>query len=373
MSESPLYRMSSAVLSYFDGMTLSPAVWVLLATAVLAMVFHRTAWLTLLLVLMTVCLSQEAIIEPGPALAVWLAWLWAFWRPDKPLRLTGSWLSLAVLMIIALWPWWPFLPTTWQQWPQTRWPQALPIVQISPVILTLIFLSGLSALFRFVLKPSASWPWHGLGVLLTAILSWQGEQAASLVWIALAVVIGATILTDAYSVAYRDALTNIPNRRALSQSLRTLGRRYAIAMADVDHFKSFNDTWGHETGDQVLRVVASILTKHRMPVKAFRYGGEEFTLVFRGMTREEATPILDELRERIADYPLMVRKSDRPSSSKDGKRHRGNTGSAKKVSISASFGVSDDRHAHSPEDAIQRADKALYKAKQAGRNCVRSG
>ncbi|WP_157954413.1 sensor domain-containing diguanylate cyclase [Saccharospirillum mangrovi] len=373
MSESPLYRLSSAFLSHFDGLAISPATWVLLATAVLAMVFHRTAWLTLLLVLLTVCLSQEMLTEPGPALAVWLAWLWAFWRPDKPLRLTGSWLPLAILLIMALWPWLPFLPANIQQWPNVKWPDILPIVNVSPVILTLIFLSGLSALFRFVLKPSASWPWHGLGVLLTAILSWQGEQAASLVWIALSLVIGATILTDAYSVAYRDALTNIPNRRALSQALRTLGRRYAIAMADVDHFKSFNDTWGHETGDQVLKVVASILTKHHMPVRAFRYGGEEFTLVFRGMTREEATPILDELRERIAEYPLMVRKSDRPTSRKDGKRQRGATTSAKQVNISASFGVSDNRHAHSPEDAIQRADKALYKAKQAGRNCVRSG
>lgn len=373
MSESSLYRMSSALLPYFDSLTLSPAVWVLLSTAVLAMVFHRTAWLTLLLVLMTVCISQGALLEPGPTFAVWVAWLSALWRPDKPLRLIGSWLPLLLLVIIALWTWLPFLPASWQQGLEDRWPQALPIVRVSPLILTLIFLSGLSVLFRFVLKPSASWPWHGLGVLFTAVLSWQGEQAVSFVWIALAVVIGATILTDAYSVAYRDALTNIPNRRALGQALRTLGRRYAIAMADVDHFKSFNDTWGHETGDQVLRVVASILTKHRMPVQAFRYGGEEFTLVFRGMTREEATPILDELRERIADYPLMVRKSDRPSSKKDGKRHRGNTGNAKMVSISASFGVSDNRHAQSPEDAIQRADKALYKAKQAGRNCVRSG
>lgn len=373
MSESPLYRLSSALMSHLEGLTLSPVAWVLIATAVLALVFHRTAWLTLLLVLLAVWLSQETVPEPAPALAVWLAWLWAFWRPDKPLRLVGSWLPLLLLITLALWPWLPFLPASWQPWPFANWPAALPIVHISPLIMTLIFLSGLSALFRFVLKPSASWPWHALGVLLTAILSWQGAQAMSLVWIALAVVVGATILTDAYSVAYRDALTNIPNRRALTQAMRTLGRRYAVAMADVDHFKSFNDTWGHETGDQVLRLVANILTKHRMPVRTFRYGGEEFTLLFRGMTREEAMPILDELRERIADYPLMVRKNDRPKSSKDGKRRRGDTGSAKKVNISASFGVSDNRHASSPEDAIQRADKALYKAKQAGRNCVRAG
>lgn len=373
MSESPLLRLSSAFMSAVDSLTLSPLSWVLIATAVLALVFHRTAWFTLLLVLLVVWLSQGALVEPGPALAVWLGWLWAFWRPDKPLRLTGSWLPLLLLVVIALWPWFPFLPASWQAWPRTVWPASLALVQVSPIILTLAFLSALSALFRFVLKPSASWPWHGLGVVLTAVLSWQGEAAMPLLWIALALVIGAMVLTDAYSVAYRDALTGIPNRRALTQAMRTLGRRYAIAMADVDHFKSFNDTWGHETGDQVLKVVASILTKHRLPVKAFRYGGEEFTLVFRGMTSQEATPILDELRERLADYPLMVRESGRPKSSKDGKRQRGRAGSSKQVSVSASFGVTDASGGGSPEDAIQRADKALYKAKQAGRNCVRSG
>jgi GGDEF domain-containing protein len=155
--------------------------------------------------------------------------------------------------------------------------------------------------------------------------------------------------------------------------LRTLGRRYAIAMGDVDHFKSFNDTWGHETGDQVLKLVAGVLSQHALPVNVFRYGGEEFTLVFRGMTVEQATPILDELRERVAAYPLTVRKPGRPASGRQGKRQRGQPSPAKQVCVTLSFGVTDTAKGDaSTEAALQRADKALYKAKKAGRNCVRA-
>lgn len=81
-------------------------------------------------------------------------------------------------------------------------------------------------------------------------------------------------------MAYQDELTSLPGRRALKEYLLKLGSEYTIAMFDIDHFKKFNDTHGHDVGDQVLRMVASKLATVSGRGKSFRYGGEEFTLVF---------------------------------------------------------------------------------------------
>ena len=82
------------------------------------------------------------------------------------------------------------------------------------------------------------------------------------------------VLEHSYEVAYRDELTGLPGRRALNELLPQLGGRYAIAMGDVDHFKNFNDTYGHDAGDQVLRMVAGKLSRVAGGGRAFRYGGE---------------------------------------------------------------------------------------------------
>lgn len=89
---------------------------------------------------------------------------------------------------------------------------------------------------------------------------------------------------EAYQMAFRDELTGLPGRRALNERLQRLGRTYVIAMAGVDHFKRFHDTHGHDVGDQVLRLVASQLRQIGGGGKAYRYGGEELTLVFPGKT-----------------------------------------------------------------------------------------
>jgi GGDEF domain-containing protein len=96
---------------------------------------------------------------------------------------------------------------------------------------------------------------------------------------------------EAYQMAFRDELTGLPGRRALNERLQRLGRTYVIAMADVDHFKKFNDTHGHDVGDQVLRLVASQLRQIGGGGKAYRYGSEEFTLVFPGKTLKNACRI----------------------------------------------------------------------------------
>ncbi|NQD92465.1 GGDEF domain-containing protein [Pseudomonas sp. CrR25] len=183
----------------------------------------------------------------------------------------------------------------------------------------------------------------------------------------------AAVAHEAYQMAFRDDLTGLPGRRALNERLQRLGRNYVIAMADVDHFKRFNDTHGHDVGDQVLRLVASQLRQIGGGGKAYRYGGEEFTLVFPGKTLEECLPHLETVRLAVENYRLQLRdKQKRPRDDKQGRRRRGSAAAAE-VSVTVSIGVAEyGEQQRTPEEVIKAADQALYSAKGAGRNCVRS-
>jgi diguanylate cyclase (GGDEF)-like protein len=162
------------------------------------------------------------------------------------------------------------------------------------------------------------------------------------------------VLEHGYEIAYRDELTGLPGRRAFTNAIGHLGGTYAIAMCDVDHFKRFNDTYGHDVGDQLLKAVADRLSQVGGGGRAFRYGGEEFLVVFRGRTAKEAAPYAEALRKAIADTRLDARTSDRSS-----------------IGVSVSIGISEKSKRHStPELVVEAADKALYRAKEAGRNCV---
>jgi len=172
-------------------------------------------------------------------------------------------------------------------------------------------------------------------------------------------------IQDSYRLAFVDELTGLPARRALMMETMTLGPRYSIAMLDVDHFKKFNDTYGHDIGDQVLRMVASRMERVSGGGKPFRYGGEEFTVVFPGKTADEALPHLDTLRQNIADSGFVIRSKDRPKKKTTQKKN----GGGKKVSVTISIGVSERSDKHStPEAVTKAADEALYRAKGAGRN-----
>jgi len=178
------------------------------------------------------------------------------------------------------------------------------------------------------------------------------------------------VLEHGYDIAYRDELTGLPGRRAFNKVMAQLGGTYAIAMCDVDHFKKFNDTYGHDTGDQVLRMVAAQLSQVGGRGRAFRYGGEEFLVVFRGRSAKEAEPFVESLRRSIAERGFVLRGSDRPARkpgpSKDPKQT-----SAPRVNITLSIGVAERSKRHStPELVLEAADAALYRAKEAGRNCV---
>ena len=102
--------------------------------------------------------------------------------------------------------------------------------------------------------------------------------------------LGLSVMETSYAMAFRDELTDLPARRALMRDLEGMGRLYAAAMVDVDHFKRFNDRYGHDVGDQVLRMVAAKLAKAPGGGRAYRYGGEEFALLYPGKSRDDALP-----------------------------------------------------------------------------------
>jgi len=182
--------------------------------------------------------------------------------------------------------------------------------------------------------------------------------------------IAAAVAHEAYQMAFRDELTGLPGRRALNERMQRLGRNYVLAMSDVDHFKKFNDIHGHDVGDQVLRLVASKLSKIGGGGKAYRYGGEEFALVFAGKTLDECLPHLEVIREAIATYNIHLRNQDsRPQDDNQGRQRRAGA-SASSVSVTVSIGVAERVEQRAPEQVLKSADQALYSAKGAGRNCV---
>ena len=179
---------------------------------------------------------------------------------------------------------------------------------------------------------------------------------------------------EGFHMAFRDELTGLPGRRALNERLQRMGRVYTLAMADVDHFKIFNDTHGHDVGDQVLRMVASQLRRVPGGGQAYRYGGEEFTLVFPGKTAAESMPHLESVRRAIEAYQMRLRdKPARPKADQVGQRRRGGRGGrgSRPLRVTVSIGVAERGDVlRAPDAVIKAADQALYKAKDGGRNQV---
>lgn len=159
--------------------------------------------------------------------------------------------------------------------------------------------------------------------------------------------------------AMTDALTNLANRKAFDEHLATVvadaeanGYGLALALLDIDHFKSFNDTWGHQTGDQVLRYVASVIGRAgKSPRIAARYGGEEFAMVFPHETLAHVEEALEAVRTEISSRTL---------------RRRSTNDELGAVTLSAGF--AQRREGENAATLLERADAALYAAKRAGRN-----
>ena len=177
---------------------------------------------------------------------------------------------------------------------------------------------------------------------------------------------GYALIQESWSMAYLDELTGLPGRRALEEHMRQLAGHYVIAMVDVDHFKHFNDRYGHDVGDQVLRFVASRLELKAAGGKPFRYGGEEFCLIFAGRTFAEVEMELEQLRADIETCRFDLRRRGRRNEDHAGQEPGTEADMlAITVSIGAAEGGAGERE---PWTVLKSADKALYAAKHAGRN-----
>lgn len=179
-----------------------------------------------------------------------------------------------------------------------------------PTVAVLAFVAAVVVLLlRFLLygKPTES---GLLWALLATFFSFQAGgvgPAATAYWATAGLILVSSIIENSYLLAYHDELTTLPARRAFNDALLHLEAPYAIAVVDIDHFKTFNDTYGHETGDQVLRLVAAKLANVTGGGRAYRVGGEEFSILFRGKSVKDALPHLEQLRAAIGASRFRVR------------------------------------------------------------------
>lgn len=187
------------------------------------------------------------------------------------------------------------------------------------------------------------------------VLAWVSSIAGLMIVLSL--------VFDAHHIAYTDELTGLKGRRALNESFMGLGKRYAMVMVDIDHFKQFNDTYGHDVGDQVLKMVAAILDTVSGG-KAYRFGGEEFTLIFKNKSADYIIHEIERLRVDIASEMISVEIEDKTTAVK-----RKTKPTLKEVGVTISLGLATpDKQHTTPEQVLKFADEALYKAKKSGRN-----
>ena len=182
---------------------------------------------------------------------------------------------------------------------------------------------------------------------------------------------GVILLHSLYRVywenSYIDELTGLFNRRALDEKLKRLRKGFSLSMVDIDHFKKFNDTFGHDEGDNVLRLVASILYKH-FSTTVYRYGGEEFCVVFLKTDVKAAAVKMNSARKDIEEHMFSIR---RKTSTRKKSGRKKTHPKVRKVKLTVSSGISAPSETVRDVDAVlKNADKALYKAKENGRNRV---
>ena len=168
------------------------------------------------------------------------------------------------------------------------------------------------------------------------------------------------ILQESLQLAVIDSLTGLNNRRYLESHLSSLiesaadrNRPLSVMILDIDHFKAVNDTFGHDAGDEVLRIFAlRIKSVVRAVDLLCRLGGEEFIIVMPETAIDIAAKVGERIREAIGASMFPI---------ENGTRH---------IPITVSIGIADRRHDREPDVLLKRADKALYRSKNSGRNCV---
>ena len=191
-----------------------------------------------------------------------------------------------------------------------------------------------------------------------------------------ALMLASAIVENSYSLAYHDELTGLSSRRAFNEAVLRLKAPYAIAVVDIDHFKNINDSYGHDTGDQVLRLVASRIARVGGGGQPYRIGGEEFTIVFSGKPAAQVADYLELLRLNIENTAFRVRSGEERRKTPRNSERRNKTGrrmvrqsaTSSILQVTVSIGLSECQPKFNVAEVVQQADKALYRAKHSGRN-----
>jgi GGDEF domain-containing protein len=234
-------------------------------------------------------------------------------------------------------------------------------------------------------KPADSALLWSLSAFFLALHFTGNARVATLYWATAACILATAIVENSYLLAYHDELTSLPSRRAFNEAQLRLQHPYSIAVVDIDHFKRFNDNYGHDTGDEVLRLVASNLARVTGGGQAYRCGGEEFMILFPGKVTAEVVSHLEQLRKSVESSVFHRRGTDRRQAPRGPDRRNSQTrGYTKKghairklaegkyeaaLSVTVSIGVATSAKPEvDPEIVMRAADKALYRAKDNGRN-----
>lgn len=264
-----------------------------------------------------------------PALATWWPLVadqpWAVWATDPLWAAVGLAIAAATGIVMAVW-------------------------RRRPFEVTLPWLTGAVA-FVCLVRP--------------------GETTVSLTLAAVQAILVIALVEEGRRLAFHDGLTGLANRRAFDDQLLRMRGRYAVAMVDIDHFKTFNDRWGHSNGDQALRMVASEVARVGMGGTAYRYGGEEFAILFPNRAHAHVVETLEVVRKAIADRGFIVRSAARPRRRPRKRKLAGDGDRSVKLTVSIGVASPDTRRTDAVA-VLRAADRALYRAKRTGRNRVAS-
>jgi len=243
-----------------------------------------------------------------------------------------------------------------------------------PALLAFFVAGGLVAAAQLMspTQTGRSFGWALIPTFLGLSTVRPGNPGFSTFYLATAALILIVAVAEAsYHMAYQDSLTGLPARRALNEALLRLGGQYTVAMLDVDHFKRINDHHGHDVGDQVLKMIAAKLAQVGGGGKAYRYGGEEFAVIFAGRGAESCLPDLEALRQMVDDTRFILRARFRSKKKKE--KVLTDRGPGQRVPVTISIGVAEKNERHTKWDqVVKAADRALYRAKEGGRNQVQA-
>jgi diguanylate cyclase (GGDEF)-like protein len=241
---------------------------------------------------------------------------------------------------------------------------ALSLVALATFVVAFMILARRALLHVTAIESGAVW---ALVAACLALAAGGGGIDSSAYFATGGLIVVLSLIETWHRMAYDDDLTGLPARRALNEALGRLRGVYTVAMVDIDHFKRFNDEHGHDVGDQLLRMVGARLRDVGGGGRAFRYGGEEFAVLFPGRELDEARVYLEALRGSIEASSFTLRGHDRPRTRPE---HPVPAGPRRRIAVTVSIGAASAGEDVAAADVVRAADDALYRAKSSGRNQV---